>query len=66
MGTNCMPFNQARGSVTLRAAGSRPYDGIPTNYNLTSRWVKPESTKTFIWKTGENPGFFYAPGRLAG
>ena len=23
-----MPFNQARSSVTLRAAGSRPYGGV--------------------------------------
>ena len=28
MGTDCMPFNHARGSVTLRAAGSRPYGGV--------------------------------------
>ena len=45
MGTNCMPFNQARGSVTLRAAGSRPYDGwaeiCPPNYNFTISFIKP-------------------------
>ena len=34
MGTDCMPFNQARGSVTLRAAGSRPYDG----WAIASAW----------------------------
>ena len=34
MGTNCMPFNQARSSVTLRAAGSRPYDG----WAIASAW----------------------------
>ena len=34
MGTNCMPFNQARGSVTLRAAGSRPYGG----WAIASAW----------------------------
>ena len=34
MDTNCMPFNQARSSVTLRAAGSRPYDG----WAIASAW----------------------------
>ena len=44
MGTDCMPFNQARGSVTLRAANSRPYDSwaefCPPNYNLPGKGLR--------------------------
>ena len=34
IGTDCMPFNQARGSVTLRAANSRPYGGVINKYQF--------------------------------
>ena len=56
MGTNCRPYNQARGSVTLRAAGSRPYAGIPTNYHLPGL-IRIENCRfSLCGKTGINFG----------
>ena len=41
MGTDCMPFNQARGSVTLRAA-SRPYGGVIDKLQFIERLSKTD------------------------